>query len=212
MGHRVSYADFIRLKQLEKQATVIDIPQLYQTGFDYLEWPVLRPTSNCDWEIDKMEWGFLPNTVKSREEAERFRKGYKDAYGRFHPPMTTLNARGEDLLLPDKMYREAALKRRCLVIASFFYEWRHIFPIGKRGEILKTAVKYPYYIGVKNAKYFFMPGVWERWEDKDTNEITDTFALCTTAANSLMEQIHNSQKECRPSLMKILLTNGFQTG
>ena len=130
----------------------------------------------------------------SSEGADRLRKGYKDAAGKFRPPMATLNARGEELLLPGKMFREAALNRRCLVIASYFYEWRHIFPIGKRGEVLKTAVKYPYYIGVKDSpKYFFMAGIWERWEDYRSHELVDTFAVCTTDANSLMTQIHNSK-------------------
>lgn len=185
MGHRVSYSDFIRLKQLEKQATVLEAPKPYQTGFDYLDWPVVRPTAGGDWEIDKMEWGFIPAAVRSKEA---FRKGYKDANGKFRPPMTTLNAKGEELLLPGKMFREAALKRRCLVIASNFYEWRHVLVRGKRGEFLKTPEKFPYYIGVKDSpKYFFMAGVWER------NDLVDTFAVCTTDANSIMSQIHNSK-------------------
>ena len=194
MGHRVSRNDYIRLKQLEKQASVIEAPKPYQTGFDYLDWPVVRPTAGGDWEIDKMEWGFVPANVRSREGVDRFRKGYKDATGKFRPPLTTLNAKGEELLLPGKMFREAALNRRCLVIASYFYEWRHIFPIGKRGEVLKTSVKYPYYVGVKDSpKYFFMAGIWERWEDYNGHELVDTFAVCTTDANSLMAQIHNSK-------------------
>ena len=168
----------------------------YQTGFDYFDWPVVSPTGAGDWEIDKMEWGFVPANVKSRDGVDRFRKGYKDATGKFRPPMTTLNAKGEELLLPGKMFREAALNRRCLVIASYFYEWRHVQVRGKRGEFLKTPEKFPYYIGVKDSpKYFFMAGVWERLEDYKTHEIVDTFAVCTTDANSLMSQIHNSKAE-----------------
>jgi len=195
MGHRVSYNDYITLKQVEKQASVIEAPKPYQTGFDYLDWPVIRPIGGGDWEIDTMEWGFVPTNIRSREGVDRFRKGFKDATGKFRPPRTTLNARGEELLLPDKMFREAALNRRCLVIASYFYEWRHVQVRGKRGELLKTPEKYPYYIGVKNSpKYFFMAGIWERWEDYKSHELVDTFAVCTTAANPLMAQIHNSQQ------------------
>lgn len=194
MGHRVSSNDYIRLRQLEKQASVIEAPRPYQTGFDYLDWPVVRPTGGGDFEIDKMEWGFVPANIRSREGVDRLRKGYKDDSGKFRPPMTTLNARGEELLLPGKMFREAALSRRCLVIASYFYEWRHVQVRGKRGEFLKIPEKFPYYIGVKGSpKYFFMAGVWERWEDYKTHEIVDTFAVCTTDANSLMSEIHNSK-------------------
>ncbi|MEP6949567.1 MAG: SOS response-associated peptidase family protein [Ginsengibacter sp.] len=194
MGHRVSKEDFIRLKQLEKQAKVIEMPKPYQTGFDYLNWPVVRPIGGGDFEVDIMEWGFVPANVRSREGVDRFRKGYKDYTGKFRPPFTTLNAKGEELLLPGKMFRESALNQRCLVIASYFYEWRHEQAIGKRGEVLKTPAKYPYYIGVKGSpKYFFMAGVWSRFEDKSTHELVDTFAVCTTEANSLMAQIHNSK-------------------
>jgi putative SOS response-associated peptidase YedK len=31
-------------------------------------------------------------------------------------------------VLPRKMYREAALKRRCLVLGTDVFEWRHMFP------------------------------------------------------------------------------------
>jgi|GEM_PF-4399301 len=33
-----------------------------QSGFDYTDYPVIKPTSDCDWEITTMEWGFLPDT------------------------------------------------------------------------------------------------------------------------------------------------------
>ncbi len=91
---------------------------------------------------------------------KKFREGYKDEKGKFHTPVTTINAMGEEMLLPGKMYRETALKRRCLIISSGFYEWLHIFPVGKKGQLLKTSVKYPYHIHVKNAEYFFMAGIW----------------------------------------------------
>ena len=88
MGHRVSYNDYIRLKAIEKQATVLEGPKPYQTGFDYLDWPVIRPIGGGDWEIDKMEWGFVPANIRSREGVDRFRKGFKDATGKF---MTSRN-------------------------------------------------------------------------------------------------------------------------
>jgi putative SOS response-associated peptidase YedK len=109
--------------------------------------------------------------------------------------MTTLNAIGEELLLPGKMYREAALKRRCLFLSTGFYEWRHIFPMGKKGQPLKTAVKYPYHIRTKiNDEIHFTAGIWQPWTDKETGETVDTCALVTTKANKIMEQIHNSKK------------------
>ena len=94
-----------------------------------------------------MEWGFIPSYLSTREDVKKMRSGYKEANGKYHPPLTTLNAKGEELLLIDpvtkkpKMYRKAALERRCLVLSTGFYEWRHVYPKNKRtGESLKTAV------------------------------------------------------------------------
>jgi putative SOS response-associated peptidase YedK len=120
--------------------------------------------------------------------------------------MTTLNAKGEELLLPGKMYRDAALNRRCIILVSGFYEWRHIFPIGKRGQPLKTSVKYPYNISVKDADYFFIAGIWQPWTDKNTGETIDTLSLVTTKANEIMEQIHNSKKRM-PTILTEELAN-----
>ena len=68
-------------------------------------------------------------------------------------------------------------------------------PKNKRtGEPLKTAVKYPYYISLKEQGYCYMAGIWQPWTDKVTGEYVETFAVVTTKANKLMEQVHNSKK------------------
>ena len=190
---KITNAEKIFLQEIQAQLTFpLDIPQ--QSGFEYENWPVLKPAADCSLHIVKMEWGFVPFYLQNRRAVKNFREGYKDEKGKYHTPVTTLNAIGEELLLPGKMYREAALKRRCLVVSSGFYEWRHVFPLGKKGLPLKTSVKYPYHIKVKDAEYFFMAGIWQPWTDKETGETIDTFALITTKANRLMEQIHNSKK------------------
>ena len=99
------------------------------------------------------------------------------------------------MLKPGNIYREAGLKRRCLILSSGFFEWRHIHRLNKRtGLSLKTANKYPYYITVKDREYIFMAGIWQPWEDRLTHEKVETFAIVTTAANPLMEQVHNTKK------------------
>ncbi|MBA2250702.1 MAG: SOS response-associated peptidase [Chitinophagaceae bacterium] len=211
-GIRVSFDDFIRLRQLEKAATKLAIYRPMQSGFEYKDWPVIKPVDDCEWEITPMEWGFLPPYLSNREAVKKFREGFKDEHEKYHPPVTTLNAIGEELLLPNKMYKAAALSRRCLIFSSGFYEWRHVFPLGKQGKPLKTAVKYPYHITVKNAKYFFMAGVWQTWTDKETGETVDTFAVVTTAANSLMEQIHNSKKRMPTILPEALAGEWISDG
>lgn len=195
-GQKVTHSEYIRLNQLEKLVAKYDfLNRPLSIGFDYSENAVLQATDGKkDFDIVKMEWGFLPAYLKNREAVEKFRNGYKDASGKFHPPITTLNAIGEEILQPGKIYRDAALNRRCLVLSSGFYEWRHVNPIGKKGQPLKTAVKYPYHIYLPEQEYFYMAGIYQTWTDKDTGEQVDTFAIVTTKANALMEQVHNSKK------------------
>lgn len=165
-----------------------------QIGFDYGKNAVLKRTGN-DFDIVEMEWGFIPHYLKTREEVNKMRNGYKDNAGKWKPAMITLNAVGEELLTPGKIFRDAALKRRCLVLSTGFFEWRHVHEISKKtGRPLKTAKKYPYHVSLKDREYFFMAGVWQPWIDKVTGEYVESFAIVTTKANELMEYVHNSKK------------------
>jgi putative SOS response-associated peptidase YedK len=196
-GVKVTKVEYIRLMELEKLIANYDfLNNPLHVGFDYSAAPVLKKVEGAmDFDIVPMEWGFIPGYLKTRDAVMKMRFGYKDESGQFHPPITTLNAVSEELLLPRKIYREAALKRRCLVLSTGFFEWRHVFPANKRtGLPVKTAIKYPYHITVKDREYFYMAGIWQPWTDQSTGEYVESFAVVTTAANSLMEQVHNSKK------------------
>nr|WP_294991438.1 SOS response-associated peptidase family protein [uncultured Sediminibacterium sp.] len=202
-GQKVTHAEFIRLKSLEKAVSQYDfLDRDLHDGFAYGNIAVLKPTAaKDDFDIVQMEWGFVPDSwfgkpLDSREKVDQWRRGYKDAKGKFIPGITTLNAISEEMLLPNKIYRESALKRRCLVLSTCFYEWRHFYPLNKRtGEPVKTALKIPHHIRVKDQPYFFMAGIYKSWTDKTTGETVDTVSICTTAApeGHIMAKIHNSK-------------------
>ncbi len=191
---KIKANDIIHLKGIDKKPFQVDLFKDVQSGFEYPQWPVIVPAKDCSWEIKMMEWGFIPPYMRNREAAIKMREGYKTEDGKFKPPLIMLNTIGEEILLTKKIFRNAALERRCLVLSSGFYEWRHVHPMGKNGKTLKTAVKYPYHIKLKNSAHFFMAGIWQSWTDKDSGEMVDSFAIITTAANSLMEKIHNTKK------------------
>ena len=201
-GQKVAHSEYIRLKHLEKLvANYKFLNRDLIVGFDFSSTVVLKPISGKeDFDIVQMEWGFLPDPLKwpfieTREDAFKVRRGFTDARGKFQQPLNFLNAVSEELLQKGKVYREAALERRCLILSSGFYDWRHIFPKNKRtGLPLKTAVKYPYRVMVKNRDYFLFAGIWQPWTDADTGETVDTCSIITTEANLLMAQIHNSKK------------------
>ena len=206
-GQKVTRDEYIRLKQLEKAVANYDfLNRGLQIGFDYSMSAVLKPIPDKeDFDIVKMEWGFIPPYIKTREEVAKMRIGYKDNSGKFHPGLNLLNAVSEELLKPGKIYRNAALERRCLVLSTGFYEWRHVFPLNKKnGKPLKTAIKYPYFVNLKDKGYFYMAGIWQPWTDKSTGEYVESFAIITTKANILMEQVHNSKKR-----MPTILNDGL---
>jgi putative SOS response-associated peptidase YedK len=44
----------------------------------------------------------------------------------------------------ERMYKDAALYRPCLIPMNRFYEWRHVHVVGNSGKLLKTPEKFPY--------------------------------------------------------------------
>lgn len=201
-GQKVTREEYIRLKQLEKAVAKYDfLNRDVEVGFDFGPAAVLKPIPGQeDFEIVQMEWGYIPDPnswpfIETREQLFKVRRGFTDERGRFQQPLNFLNAVSEELLQKNKVYRKAALERRCLIVSTGFYEWRHVFGINKRtGQPLKTPTKYPYRIGIKDREYFYIAGIWNAWEDADTGEYVESCAVITTQANLVMEQIHNSKK------------------
>ncbi len=218
-GIRVSKTEFIRLKEIEKDLRIYDLSTPLIDGFEYGEVSVVKPTIDyTNWDIVKMEWGFIPNNIRNRDGVQRMRLGYKDANGKVIPPFITLNAKGEELLQIDpltgreKMYRQAALHRRCLMLSTGFYEWRHLPAIGKKGQPLKQTIKYPYNIILKDQELFYIAAIWQSWTDKDSGESVDTCASITTDANELMAEIHNSKKRMPTILTEELAAEWITAG
>lgn len=167
----------------------IDIKRPMVSGFDHPMCPAIKaaPEGNGT-ATEMMNWGFIPSYIKTHASLQLFRKGGADPKtGKKLFPVNTLNAIGEQVF--DKpTYKEAARKRRCLIVCSGFYEWRHFTPPGGKD----TA--YPYYIKVKEKETFFMAGIYNPWTDQETGETIDSFAILTTGANELMASIHNKKK------------------
>ena len=190
-GVDINRAEHIRLNKKEKKLSDFDLnlQQPMASGFEYPLWPVVKPIEKGnDFTLEMMHWEFIPSYLKTTEALLHFRKGgFNPNTGKKDFPHNTLNARGEDVL-QRPTYKDAAHHRRCLVLSSGFYEWRHHTPEGGKD----TA--YPYYISLKNSTYFFMAGIFNPWLDQSTGEMVNSFSILTTAANPLMEKIHNKKK------------------
>jgi putative SOS response-associated peptidase YedK len=87
-----------------------------------------------------------------------------------------INARAETV--DEKAsFKQAFKKRRCLVLADGFYEWK------KEGN-----KKIPYRFTLKSERPFAFAGLWERWNKHGDPMYTCT--IITTKANELVKAIH----------------------
>ena len=115
--------------------------------------------ANSDPErIVLAEWGIIPAWMKDETSPKRL-----------------INAKAETIDIKPT-FKNAAEKRRCLIIANGFYEWAQI-PGQKK--------KQPFFITLKNNSPFAMAGIYE------IKKSHLEFAIITVAANTLMARIHN---------------------
>jgi putative SOS response-associated peptidase YedK len=120
-------------------------------------------------KIELYTWGLIPSWVKDEAYARSIRT-------------KTFNARAESLF-EKPSFRHIAQKQKCLVLTNGFYEWQ-----------TREKAKQPYYIGLKNEEAFALAGLYDRWLNRETGEVLNTFTVITTQANPMMEVIHNSKK------------------
>ena len=111
--------------------------------------------------IVALRWGLIPSWAKDKAIGNRM-----------------INARAEGIT-EKPSFRRAMRKRRCLVLADGFYEWKKTGPS-----------KLPYYIRLKSGEPFGFAGLWERWAGP-SGETIHSCTIITTRPNELMADIHH---------------------
>lgn len=122
----------------------------------------IRDDDSGSRELVMLRWGLVPFWAKDPAIGNRM-----------------INARAETVA-EKPSYRNAYKKRRCLILASGFYEWRK-----------EADVKTPYFITTEDDTPFAFAGLWERWDSKDTDESLQTTTIITADANKFMESLHH---------------------
>ncbi|MFC3616278.1 SOS response-associated peptidase [Lutimaribacter marinistellae] len=112
-------------------------------------------------QLQSMRWGFLPHWYKSETDG----------------PLL-INARAETIA-EKPAFRDACRHRRCLLVATGFYEWTKDAD-GKR---------VPWYIRRSDGAPIAFAGIWQDWGPEDARQ--RTCAIVTTQANKHMGQIHH---------------------
>jgi putative SOS response-associated peptidase YedK len=113
--------------------------------------------------IDFFHWGLVPSWAKDISIGNRM-----------------INARVETLNTKP-VFKTALKRRRCIVPATGFYEWKKN-PDGK--------TKTPMYIRMKGGKPFAFAGVWETWHSPDGSSLRSC-TLITGQPNKLLSTIHD---------------------
>lgn len=112
--------------------------------------------------LDLLHFGLVPHFMRDKKRQS-----------------SMINAKAETVeKLPS--YRAAFKKRRGLVPANHFYEWR-----------AEGKVKQPLAIRNQNGDPMALACIWENWHDAEYNVWYRSFSIITTTANELMASIHD---------------------
>jgi len=90
-----------------------------------------------------------------------------------------INARGETVKTAPA-FRDAYKRRRCLVPADAFYEWK-----------ANGKTKQPYAIAMRDRHPFAFAGLWENWKDPAREEWVRTYTILTTKPNDVVARLHD---------------------
>ena len=108
-----------------------------------------------------MRWGFVPSWYNTPTAG----------------PLL-INARAETIA-EKPAFRAAVRSRRCLIVASGFYEWRRA----------KGEPPDPWYVTLQDGAPMAMAGIWQVWGRGDAQMAT--CAVVTCAANAAMGRLHD---------------------
>ena len=114
-------------------------------------------------ELTVMKWGLVPYW------AQDSRVGF-----------STINAKAETIAT-SPTFREPWKSRRCLVPAEWFYEWKKI----------DEKTRQPHAISLQDGSLFAFAGLWDRWNDRESGAVLETYTIITTDPNELTQTIHD---------------------
>lgn len=123
--------------------------------------PVVRRSPEGRRVLHLLRWGLVPHWSKDAAIGAKLN-----------------NARGETVA-EKPSFRDAFQRRRCLIPASGFFEWR-----------AGGGVRQPYYISDASGEPLALGGLWESWRAPD-GSILRTVCIVTTGPNGVMAPIHD---------------------
>jgi putative SOS response-associated peptidase YedK len=118
---------------------------------------IRRNRKTGEVSLDPLRWGLIPYWCQDPKGGRR-----------------PINAKSETVAsLP--MFREAYVRRRCILPVDGFFEWK---------AIKGTNAKQPFAIAMRDGSPFGIAGIWENWKAPE-GEWQRTFAVITVPSNEL---------------------------
>lgn len=150
-----------RLDELTEELKLVDVPPFFEpkdqippgTGIAIM-------TDARDRKLDFYYWGLIPSWAKDVTIGRK-----------------TFNARSETIL-ERPAFRNSFKRRRALIPATSYYEWR-----------TRNGVKEPFRFSVADEKIFTFAGIWDYWMDANGNEVYSA-SILTTTPNAAVSPYH----------------------
>ena len=159
--HAQSWSELVELYRITETDRPLNIPARYNVA-PTEDVPAVRHSENGGRELVMLRWGLIPPWAKDAAIGAK-----------------TINARAETVA-EKPSFRNAIKRRRCLIAADGFYEWR-TEPSGS---------KTPFLIRLRDGEPFAFAGLWERWDKAPDGRPIESCTIITTAANTRMRPIH----------------------
>src|SRR5688572_3768310 len=112
--------------------------------------------------ITSYRWGLVPHWSADLKTGSRM-----------------FNARAETLTT-SPAFREAFKRRRCLIPAESFYEWKR-----------EGGVRQPYRVVREDGRPLAFAGLWAGWKDPSSEVVRRTCTIVTTTPNEAMAGLHD---------------------
>lgn len=161
--HAMLWQDLVRLYRLTRTESPDGWEVRYNLAPSQMA-PVARISGNVVLrELVMLKWGLVPRWAKDPEVG-----------------FSTINARAETVA-SKPTFREAFRRRRCLIPASGYFEWR---TEGKGG-------KQPYHFARADGQIMTFVGLWEKWTSAPGGPTLETFTIIVGPANDQTRSYHH---------------------
>ena len=112
--------------------------------------------------VTAYRWGLIPHWATAAKVGSRM-----------------INARAETLTA-SPAFRDAFVRKRCLVPVDSFYEWKR-----------EGTIRQPYRIVRRDGRPLALAGLWAGWRDPADGTVRRTFSIVTTTPNHAIAGLHD---------------------